>query len=87
MTYFVEMKNFGPDALYNWRIENNLTQAQAAEVLGVAKGTLKNWEQGIRRIPTTIELLIEKLKPSDLPADRGTAGTRPIGVRAHKSRA
>jgi transcriptional regulator with XRE-family HTH domain len=83
MTYFAGMKNFGPEALYNWRIENNLTQAQAAEVLGVAKGTLKNWEQGIRRIPTTIELLIEKLKPSDLPADRGPAGTRPIGVRAH----
>jgi transcriptional regulator with XRE-family HTH domain len=84
MTYFVGVKTFGPAALYDWRIKNNLTQAQAAEVLGVAKGTLKNWEQGIRRIPTTVELLIEKLKPSDLPADRGTAGTRPIGIRVHK---
>jgi transcriptional regulator with XRE-family HTH domain len=80
------MKPFDRDQLYAWRIKHNLTQAQAAEALGVAKGTLKNWEQGIRRIPGTVELLIAKLKPRDLPADRGSAGKRPIGVRIHKKR-
>lgn len=83
MTYLTIMKKFDSERLYTWRVGNNLTQAQAAKVLGVATGTLKNWEQGIRGIPTTIELLVEKLKHSDLPTDRGSEGKRPIGIRKH----
>jgi putative transcriptional regulator len=33
------------------RLKHNLTQDKFAELLGISKGTLKNWEQG-RRIPT-----------------------------------
>lgn len=87
MTYFSNMSSFDSEKLYTWRVKNGMTQAQAAEVLGVAKGTLKNWEQGLRRIPTTIELLIGKLKPADLPANRGSEGKRPIGVRKHVRKA
>jgi transcriptional regulator with XRE-family HTH domain len=83
MTYLLGM-SFDSEALYKWRVTHNMTQQQAADALGVAAGTLRNWEQGIRRIPATVELLISKLKPSDLPADRGSGGKRPIGVRKHE---
>ena len=79
------MANFDREALYQWRVKNNLTQEQAARVLGVSAAAWRHWEQGSRSISPPVALLISKLKPSDLPSDRGSGGKRPVGVRARKS--
>ncbi|MCM0018742.1 MAG: helix-turn-helix domain-containing protein [Tagaea sp.] len=78
------MAKFDRESLYNWRIKHNLTQEQAARVVGVTAGAWRNWEQGLRNISPPTAMLIQKLKPSDLPSDRGSSGKRPIGVRARK---
>ena len=39
------MKNLG-ETLKQWRARLHISQAQAAERLGVSKDTLQNWEQG-----------------------------------------
>jgi DNA-binding XRE family transcriptional regulator len=71
--------------IYAWRIENGLTQAQAAGVLNVPLPTLKNWEQNRRQPPALIALLIERLRPGDYPKQRGSEGRRPIGVFVHSA--
>ena len=79
------MAKFDREELYRWRVKNNLTQEQAARVLGVSAAAWRHWEQGSRSISPPVALLISKLKPSDLPPDRGSGGKRPIGVRERKS--
>ncbi|MCA3247555.1 MAG: helix-turn-helix transcriptional regulator [Azospirillum sp.] len=79
------MAKFDREALYQWRLKHNLTQEQAARAVGVTPGAWRNWEQGLRNISAPTAMLIQKLKPSDLPADRGSAGKRPIGVRARRA--
>jgi transcriptional regulator with XRE-family HTH domain len=78
------MSKFDRESLYKWRVKHNLTQSQAARVVGVSAGAWRNWEQGLRNISPPIALLIQKLQPSDLPKDRGSAGKRPVGVRVRK---
>lgn len=43
-----------PDALRAWRKRLGLSQSQAAALLPIAAGTLKNYEQGIRPIPAVL---------------------------------
>ncbi len=74
------MPRFDGQDIFAWRTKNNLTQKQAAEVLKVPLGTFKNWEQGTRQPPVLIQTIIDRLTPADYPVDRGTEGTRPIGV-------
>lgn len=57
-----------PAALRSWRLtraqpEGAATQPTAAKLLGVPVQTYRNWEQGIRRIPPTVERIIELLTP------------------------
>jgi hypothetical protein len=72
--------------IYQWRVKHGMTQAQAAAVLGVAHGTLRNWEQGVRNPPGHYRLLIDRLRASDYPKKRGSMGKRPIGVTKHERR-
>lgn len=68
---------------------NGWSQTQAAEYLGVPKGTLLNWLQGIRNPPTVVERLltvlgtVEALAPglhaTMLPKPRPAKG-RPSGT-------
>ncbi len=68
---------------------NGWSQTQAAEYLGVPKGTLLNWLQGIRQPPTVVERLlvvlgtVEALAPglhaTMLPKGRPAKG-RPSGT-------
>lgn len=58
----------GPD-LIKWRKAMNLTQQDAAEKLGVNRGTLADYERGLRRsdkksiqIPKAIELACQSIK-------------------------
>jgi hypothetical protein len=75
------MAKFDGEFIYKWRVEHQMTQAQAAELLGVAYGTLRNWEQGLRSPPEQARLLIDRLRPGDYPKGAGAAGKRPLGVR------
>jgi len=44
-----------------WRRTLRYTQEEAAEKLGVNRGTIQNWERGVRRIPKAIELACPEL--------------------------
>lgn len=43
----------------NIREKLNLSQVEFAEFLGVKIGTLRNWEQGRRKVPTTAKRLLK----------------------------
>ena len=43
----------------NIRKKLNLSQVEFAEFLGVKIGTLRNWEQGRRSVPTTAKRLLK----------------------------
>lgn len=40
----------------SWRKALQYTQEEAAEKLGVSRATIQNWEKGITRVPTMVEL-------------------------------
>lgn len=45
------------------RVSLGLTQKQVAEMLGIPKRTIENWEGGQRKCPDYVErLIIEKLQ-------------------------
>src|SRR6266852_8189795 len=44
-----------------WRRTLRYTQAEAAEKLGVNRGTIQNWERGHTRIPKSTELACHEL--------------------------
>jgi len=65
-----------PEQFKSWRDEMGFTQAEAAEALGVSKGTVRNYEIGARRedgravvIPKTVALACAAV----------SAGLRPVG--------
>ncbi|MET4636133.1 helix-turn-helix domain-containing protein [Kaistia defluvii] len=65
-----------PEQFKSWRDEMGMTQSQAADALGVARGTILNYESGSRRddgrpvaIPKTVALACAALR----------AGLAPIG--------
>lgn len=74
------MKPFDGSAFREWRAQHNLTQDQAADLVGVTVHTVRTWEQGVRPPPRNVVLLIERLKPTDYPKDAGSAGHRPVGI-------
>lgn len=80
------MKKFDGEFIYKWRIEHRMTQPVAAKLLGVAPGTLRNWEQGLRTPPEQTRLLIERLRPGDYPKEADPKGKRPLGVRTWSRR-
>jgi DNA-binding XRE family transcriptional regulator len=44
-----------------WRRALGYTQEEAAEKLGVVRGTINNWERGVARIPQAVELACHEL--------------------------
>ncbi|QMV33025.1 hypothetical protein 3Fb_00022 [Ralstonia phage Eline] len=40
-----------------WRQSHGLTQARAAECLGIQAVTVSQYERGVRRVPNTVALL------------------------------
>jgi transcriptional regulator with XRE-family HTH domain len=74
------MKPLTAADIQHWRVSHNLTQAQAARLLGVSLSGLRKWEQDERTPPAHLRLLIERLRPSDYPPDAGSGGNRPVGI-------
>jgi DNA-binding XRE family transcriptional regulator len=44
-----------------WRKTLGFTQAEAGQKLGVNRGTIQHWENGITRIPQAVELACQEL--------------------------
>ena len=80
------MKKFTGSDFRKWRGEHDLTQAQAADLIGLTIHTVQSWEQGVREPPKHIVMLIQRLKPEDYPADAGSAGSRPVAVATKNKR-
>jgi DNA-binding XRE family transcriptional regulator len=80
------MKKFDGSAFRAWRIDHDLTQEQAAELVGVTVHTIRSWEQGVRSPSRNIALLIERLRPDDYPQNAGSAGNRPVGISTQNRR-
>lgn len=45
------------ESMRAWRRRHGLTQAQAAECLGLQPVTISQYERGVRRLPNTVALL------------------------------
>jgi DNA-binding XRE family transcriptional regulator len=80
------MKSISGNDIYQWRSAYNLTQQQAAGILGVALVTVQSWEIGRRNPPVHIGLLIERLRPEDYPKNPGSAGKRPAARRSRRAK-
>lgn len=74
------MKKFTGSDLRMWRGEHDLTQQQAADLVGVTIHTIQSWEQAVREPPKHIVMLIQRLRPEDYPSSAGSAGNRPVAV-------
>jgi DNA-binding XRE family transcriptional regulator len=74
------MKKFTGSDLRGWRAQHDLTQKQAADLLGVTSHTIQSWEQAVREPPKHIVMLIQRLRPEDYPSSVGSAGNRPVAV-------
>lgn len=74
------MKKFTGSDLRTWRAQHDLTQQQAADLVGVTIHTIQSWEQGVRAPPKYIVMLIQRLRPEDYPSSVGSAGNRPAAV-------
>ncbi len=74
------MKKFSGSDLRTWRAAHDLTQQQAADLVGVTIHAIQSWEQGVREPPKHIVMLIQRFRPDDYPADAGSAGNRPPAI-------
>jgi DNA-binding transcriptional regulator YiaG len=76
-----------PDELRAFRDAHDLTRAQVAALLGVAPGTVRNWEQGFRNMPAPTDLalrrltraMIERVKRQHPPKRRAARDARAAG--------
>lgn len=64
-----ELEPMTPDELKAWRAAHGLSQPQLARRLEIAVGTLRNYEQGIRRIPSFMRRALRDLA-AELAAER-----------------
>lgn len=51
-----------PAEMQEWRARLGITQARAAEMIGVSARAVKYWEAGQRSIPATVERLCAALE-------------------------
>ncbi|CAH0532126.1 hypothetical protein UAM5_00009 [Ralstonia phage UAM5] len=63
-----------------WRRRHGLTQAQAAECLGIQAVTVSQYERGVRRTPNTVALLCAAYD------DLFGVGVKVIDAHAHLER-
>jgi DNA-binding XRE family transcriptional regulator len=81
------MKSPSGSDIFEWRSEHDLTQQQAADILGVSLATVTSWEVNRRNPPAHIWMLIERLRPEDYPENPGSAGKRPAARRSRRPKA
>lgn len=51
-----------PDEVRNWRSRMGLSQAKAAELLGVRANTIARYEQDVRNVPVAMQKHMELLE-------------------------
>ncbi len=56
------LKPMTPEELREWRTSRGLTQQQLAELLGVTRKAISNWECKERKIPPYLSFLLESLE-------------------------
>lgn len=65
----IELEPMTSDELKAYRAKHGLTRAQVAALVGVAPGTVRNWEQesrGGRRMPAPADLLLRRATRADI---------------------
>lgn len=55
-----ELEPMTPDELKAFREQHDLTRIQVAVLLNVAPGTVRNWEQGIRKMSAPEGMLLRR---------------------------
>lgn len=50
-----------PDEIIAYRQKHDLSREQLAALLGVAAGTVRNWEQGFRNMPPPTALAVKTI--------------------------
>ena len=80
------MKSLSGSDIFKWRSARDLTQQQAADILGVSIATVQSWEINRRNPPVHIGMLIDRLRPEDYPEKRGSAGKRPAARRSRRTK-
>ncbi|MGA0525079.1 helix-turn-helix domain-containing protein [Escherichia coli] len=73
----------GPD-LRQWRRRHGLTQARAAECLGLQAVTVSQYERGVRRVPNVFALLCGAY---NYITDMGYSTEQTLTVLEHESAA
>jgi DNA-binding transcriptional regulator YiaG len=75
-----ELEPMTPDELKAFRAEHKLTRIQVAALLNVAPGTVRNWEQGIRKMSAPEGMLLRRTTKAEIarvkrdhPLKRSTA--------------
>ena len=74
MDDLAKLPAWAPEDLVAWRRRLDLSQAQAAEVLGVHVHALKNWEYGKRRISMVVRRLAEAIERERQPGAAPSTG-------------
>ena len=56
------LRQMSGEELRKWRLKHDLSQAELAELLGVAQQTVSRWESGSRKIPPYMCYLLEYIE-------------------------
>lgn len=56
-----DLNMLAADRLFSWRDRSGLGLAKAADILGVRKRSLAEWERGLVRVPAWVLVAIEQV--------------------------
>ena len=68
-----------PSDLKKWRSDNNYTQGELAQILGVSVVTVNRWENEARKLPSFLDLALNcilKKKPAAVTKSKRGKGVK-----------
>jgi len=76
------LKRLSPEELRAWRLKHGLTQQELGWLLGLSRSAISGWEQGARKIPPYLSLLLEVLE-KHLKEERGAVLLKKVQFYKH----